>query len=136
MQVQPYLMFNGRTEEAINFYKSKLGAEVSAMMRFKESPDQSMMPPGSGEKIMHSCFKIGDTQVMASDGECGGKTNFEGFSLALNAANAAEAERLFKGLSDGGKVTMPLTKTFFSPSFGMVADKFGVGWMVIVPQAM
>ena len=134
MQVQPYLMFNGRTEEALNFYKSKLGAEVSAMMRFKESPDQSMMPPGSGEKIMHSCFKIGDTQVMASDGECGGKTNFEGFSLALNAANAAEAERLFKGLSDGGKVTMPLTKTFFSPSFGMLHDRFGVSWMVVVPQ--
>ena len=134
MQVQPYLMFNGRTEEAINFYKSKLGAEVSAMMRFKDAPDQSMMPPGSGEKIMHSCFKIGDTQVMASDGECGGKTNFEGFSLALNAANAAEAERLFKGLSDGGKVTMPLTKTFFSPSFGMLHDRFGVSWMVVVPQ--
>jgi PhnB protein len=134
MQVQPYLMFNGRTEEALNFYKSKLGAEVSAMMRFKEAPDQSMMPPGSSEKIMHSCFKIGDTAVMASDGECGGKPNFDGFSLALNAANAAEAERLFKALSDGGKVTMPLTKTFFSPSFGMVHDRFGVSWMVVVPQ--
>ena len=102
MQVQPYLMFDGRTEEALNFYKSKLGAEVSAMMRFKECPDQSMCAPGSGEKIMHSCFKIGDTAVMASDGECGGKANFQGFSLALNAANPAEAERLFNALSDGG----------------------------------
>jgi len=134
MQVQPYLMFDGRTEEALNFYKSKLGAEVSAMMRFKEAPDQSMCAPGSGEKIMHSCFKIGDTAVMASDGECGGKANFQGFSLALNAANPAEAERLFNALSDGGKVQMPLTETFFSPRFGMVADRFGVSWMVVVEQ--
>jgi PhnB protein len=134
MQVQPYLMFDGRTEEALNFYKSKLGAQVSALMRFKEAPDQSMCAPGSGEKVMHSCFRIGDTSIMASDGECKGKTNFQGFSLALNAANPAEAERLFNALSDGGKVQMPLTKTFFSPSFGMVADRFGVSWMVVVEQ--
>src|SRR6185503_16383800 len=101
---------------------------------FKEAPDQSMCAPGSGEKIMHSCFKIGDTAVMASDGECRGKANFQGFSLALNAANPAEAERLFNALSDGGKVQMPLTETFFSPRFGMVADRFGVSWMVVVEQ--
>jgi PhnB protein len=134
MQVQPYLMFDGRAEEALNFYKSKLGAQVSMMMRFKEAPDQSMIAPGTGEKIMHSCFKIGDTAVMASDGECRGKANFQGFSLALNAANPAEAERLFNALSDGGKVQMPLTETFFSPRFGMVADRFGVSWMVVVEQ--
>jgi PhnB protein len=134
MQVQPYLMFDGRTEEALNFYKSKLGAEVSAMMRFKEAPDQSMCVPGAGEKVMHSCFRIGDTAVMASDGECQGKPNFQGFSLALSAANPAEAERLFNALSDGGKVQMPLTKTFVSPSFGMVADRFGVSWLVVVEQ--
>jgi PhnB protein len=134
MQVQPYLTFEGRTEEALNFYKSKLGAEVSALMRFKEAPDQSMCAPGSGEKVMHSCFRVGDTSLMASDGECKGKPSFQGFSLALTAANPAEAERLFNALSDGGKVHMPLTKTFFSPSFGVVADRFGVSWMVVVPQ--
>ena len=89
MQVQPYLMFDGRTEEALNFYKSKLGAEVSALMRFKECPDQSMCAPGSGEKVMHSCFRIGDTSVMASDGECQGKANFQGFSLALSAGQSS-----------------------------------------------
>ena len=136
MQVQPYLMFDGRTEEALNFYKSKLGAEVSAMMRFKEAPDQSMCAPGSGEKIMHSCFKIGDTAVMASDGMAQGQPEFKGFSLTLNPTNEAEARRLFAALSDGGQVHQPLIKTFFSPKFGMLADKFGVGWMVMVePQA-
>jgi PhnB protein len=134
MQVQPYLMFDGRTEEALNFYKSKLGAEVSMMMRFKEAPDQSMCAPGSGEKVMHSCFRIGDTAVMASDGDCKGKTSFQGFALALSAANPAEAERLFNALSDGGQVQQPLIETFFSPRFGMVADRFGVSWMVVVEQ--
>jgi PhnB protein len=93
-----------------------------------------MCAPGSGEKVMHSCFRVGDTSLMASDGECKGKPNFQGFSLALTAQNPAEAERLFNALSDGGKVHMPLTKTFFSPSFGVVADRFGVSWMVVVPQ--
>jgi PhnB protein len=137
MQAQPYLFFDGRCEEAIEFYRKALGAKVEMLMRFKESPDpqsQSCAPPGSGDKVMHSSFKIGDTTVMASDGNCGGKPSFQGFALSLNAANEAEADRLFAALSDGGKVQLPMTKTFFSPRFGMVADRFGVAWMVIVAQ--
>ena len=132
MQVQPYLFFDGRCEEALDFYRKKLGAEVSMLMRFKESPDQSMCAPASGEKVMHTCFRIGATEIMASDGRCEGKPNFQGFALALNARDAAEAEKVFGALSDGGQVQMPLTKTFFSPAFGMVADKFGVTWMIQV----
>jgi len=134
MLVQPYLFYNGRCEEAIEFYKSALGAEVTMLMRFKDSPEPpqpGMVPPGSENKVMHASFKIGDTQVMACDGECSGKTNFQGFSLSITAANGAEAERLFAALSKGGQVQMPLAKTFFASHFGMVADRFGVGWMVI-----
>jgi PhnB protein len=135
MQVQPYLFFDGRCEEAIEFYKKTIGAQVEMLMRFKESPDQSMITPGSENKVMHSCFRIGDTAVMASDGRCTGKPSFQGFSLSLNAKDEAEADKLFNALGDGGQVQMPLAKTFFSPRFGMVADKFGVGWMIIVaPQ--
>jgi PhnB protein len=134
MQVQPYLFFDGRCEEAIEFYKKALGAQVEMMMRFKESPEPSnpdMCPPGTEEKIMHASFRIGDSVVMGSDGRCMGQPKFDGFALALTAANEQEAERLFAALADGGQVQMPLTKTFFSPSFGMVADRFGVNWMVI-----
>jgi len=134
MRVQPYLFYNGRCEEAVEFYKSALGAEVTMLMRYKDSPEPprpGMVPPGSENKVMHASFKIGDTQVMASDGECSGKTNFQGFSLSITAANGAEAERLFAALSKGGQVQMPLAKTFFASHFGMVADRFGVGWMVI-----
>ena len=131
MNIQPYLFFDGRTEEALEFYKSKLGAKVEALMRFKDNPDQQYNPPNSAEKVMHSCFRVGDTQVMASDGDCGGKPSFNGFSLTLNAANAAEAKQRFEALADGGKVQMPLNETFFAKSFGMVADRFGVNWMVI-----
>jgi len=137
MQVQPYLFFDGRCEEAIEFYKKSLGAKVEMMMRFKESPEPhqpGMMPPGSENKIMHACVRIGDTAVMASDGRCLGKPAFQGFALSLTVANEAEADKLFKALGDGGQVQMPLTKTFFSPRFGMVADRFGVGWMIIVAQ--
>lgn len=134
MQVQPYLFFDGRCEEAIDFYRKTLGAEVTALMRFKESPDPEMCPAGSGEKVMHSSFQIGETTVMASDGQCSGKPSFEGFALTIQAATPAEAERFFNALSEGGLVQMPLGETFFSPSFGMLADRFGVSWMVIVPQ--
>jgi PhnB protein len=134
MDVQAYLDFNGRCDEAINFYKKALGAEVQMLMRFKESPDQSMCAPGSAEKVMHSALKIGDTMIMASDGRNGGTPEFKGISLTLNAKDEPEAKRLFGALSDGGQVQLPLTKTFFASSFGMVADKFGVSWMVIVPQ--
>jgi PhnB protein len=135
MQIQPYLFFDGRCEEAIEFYKRAIGAEVQMLMRFKESPDApppGMIPPGSEDKVMHASLKIGDSVVMASDGECGGKPSFQGFSLSLTVPNEAEADRLFAALADGGEVRMPLGKTFFSPRFGMLADRFGVGWMIMV----
>lgn len=134
MKVEPYLSFEGRCEEAINFYKTAIGAEVVMMMRFKEAPDQSMMTPGTGDKIMHATLRIGDSIVMASDGRCIGKANFEGISLSLTPDNDGDAKKLFNALTDGGHIHMPLTKTFFASSFGMVADKFGVQWMVYVPQ--
>jgi PhnB protein len=134
MNVQPYLFFDGRCEEAIDFYKKTLGATVDMMMRFKESPDPSACKAGSEDKIMHAAFKVGDTQVMASDGRCEGKPAFQGFALTINAKDEKEADRLFAALAEGGQVRMPLTKTFFSPRFGMVADRFGVGWMILVAQ--
>ncbi len=135
MQVQPYLFFDGRCEEAIDFYKRTLGAEVTMLMRFKDSPEPpqpDMFPPGSDDKIRHASFRIGDSTVMASDGHCLQRPSFQGFSLALTVPNEAEAERLFTALADGGQVQQPLTKTFFSPRFGMVADRFGVSWMIVV----
>jgi PhnB protein len=137
MAVTPYLFLDGRCEEAIEFYKKTLGAKVEMMMRFKESPEPSkpgMHPPGSANKIMHSCFRIGDTQVMASDGRCTGKPEFKGFALSVNAKDEAEADRMFAALGEDGQVQMPLAKTFFAKRFGMVADKFGVGWMIIAGQ--
>jgi PhnB protein len=135
MQVQPYLFFDGRCEEAIEFYKKALGAKVEMLMRYSEAPDKpppGMVAPGSENKVMHASFRIGDSLVMASDGSCQGKPSFQGVSLSLTVASEAEARRLFAELSDGGQVQMPLTKTFFSPGFGMVADRFGVSWMVVV----
>jgi PhnB protein len=130
--VQPYLFFDGRCEEAMEFYRKALGAKVEAVMRFKDSPDQSMCAPGAGDKVMHASFRIGDSMVMASDGECAGRTSFHGFALSLTVPSEAEAERLFAALGEGGQVQMPLSATFFSPRFGMVADRFGVSWMVYV----
>src|SRR5262249_23282698 len=136
MQVQSYLFFDGRCEEAIEFYKKTLGAEVGMLMRWKDSPDKSMCAPGSENKVMHASLKIGDTRVMASDGRNTGNPKFDGFALSLDAKNESDAQKMFKALSDGGEVAMPLTKTFFSPCFGMVRDRFGVHWMVIVePRA-
>jgi PhnB protein len=133
--IQPYLFFNGSCEEAIEFYRKALGAEVEMMMRFKESPEPpppGAVPPGVENKIMHSCFRIGQTTVMASDGDSTDEPSFQGFSLSLSVPNEAEADRAFNALADGGQVKMPLTKTFFSPRFGMVEDRFGVGWMISV----
>jgi PhnB protein len=137
MHVQSYLFLDGRCEEALEFYKKAVGAKIEMMMRFSENPEQQpgMVPPGSENKIMHSCFRIGDTAIMASDGHAKGQPKFEGFSLAINAKDIAEAERVFAALGDGGKVTQPLIETFFSPRFGMLADRFGVNWMVVVEQA-
>ena len=135
MQVQPYLFFDGRCDEALEFYRGALGAEVTMLMRFKDSPDPhppGVLPPGAEDKVMHTSFRIGDTTLMASDGRCLGKTSFQGFSLSLTVPDEAQAERLFAALSDGGQVQMPLAKTFFSPRFGMVADRFGVSWMIRV----
>ena len=137
--VQPYLFFNGNCEEAVEFYRKALGAEVQMMMRFKESPEPpqpGMVPPGFENKIMHTSFRIGETTLMASDGCAAEKANFQGFSLSLSVANEAEADRVFAALADGGKITMPLSKTFWSPRFGMVTDRFGISWMVIVPAKM
>jgi PhnB protein len=134
MKVQPYLFFDGRCEEAIEFYKKALGAEVLMLMRFSDSPDPpppGMVPPGSENKIMHSAMRIGETEVMASDGHCMGKAAFQGVSLSVSASSEAEADRLFNALAEGGQVQMPIGKTFFSPRFGMVADRFGVSWMVV-----
>jgi PhnB protein len=138
MQIQPYLSFEGRAQEALDFYKKALGAKEGMIMRFKDAPPeaQASMTPGSGDKIMHMSFKVGDTELMGSDGMCTGTAKFEGMALTYNAKDPAEAEKVFKALGDGGQVRMPLNKTFFSPAFGMLADKFGVGWMIIVPQAM
>jgi PhnB protein len=135
MQVQPYLFFDGRCEEAIEFYRQALGAEVTMLMRFKDSPEPprpGMVPPGCENKVMHSSLRIGATTVMASDGRCVGQPSFQGFSLSLSAASESEAERLFAALAEGGQVQMPLARTFFSPRFGMVADRFGISWMIIV----
>ena len=131
MQIQPYLFFEGRCEEAIEFYRKTLGAEVTMLMRFKDSPEPPRdAAPGSENKIMHAAMRIGDTTVMASDGRCLGKPNFQGVSLSLNASNETEAKRLYDALADGGQVHLPLSKTFFSPAFGMLADRFGVNWMI------
>jgi PhnB protein len=134
MQVQPYLFFDGRCEEALEFYRKSVGAQVKMLMRFKDNPEppQPGCAPGAADKVMHVCFTIGDTDIMASDGQCLGKPDFRGFSLSLTVADEAGAERLFAALGDGGQVQMPLAKTFFSPRFGMVADRFGVSWMVFV----
>jgi PhnB protein len=131
-QVQPYLFFDGLCEEAMEFYRSALGAEVTALLRFKDSPDPGMVVPGAEDKVMHASFRIGETTVLASDGRCEGRPSFQGFALSLTVPSDTEAERLFASLSNGGQVQMPLTKTFFSPRFGMVADRFAVTWMVYV----
>jgi PhnB protein len=131
-QLQPYLSFEGCCEEAIEFYRRALGAEVLALLRFKDSPDPAMCPPGAADKVMHASLRIGEGMLMASDGRCQASPSFQGFALSLTVPNESEADRLFAALSDGGQVHMPLTKTFFSPRFGMVADRFGVSWMVYV----
>jgi len=133
MQVQTYLMFEGRCEEAVEFYKRALGAELVTLKRYGEHPEGCENgPPVPADKVMHAALRIGETVVFVSDGLCSGKPSFQGFSLSITAADDAEAERLFNALADGGQVQMPLAKTFFSSRFGMVADRFGVGWMVYV----
>jgi len=132
--VQPYLFFGGRCEEALEFYRTALGAQIDFLMRYKESPEPQppgRLPPGFENKVMHATFRIGGSTLMASDG-CEAGANFAGFSLSLAVPTAAEADRAFAALADGGQVKMPLTKTFWSPCFGMLTDRFGVAWMVSV----
>ena len=132
MQVQPYLFFEGRCDEALEYYQRALGAEVTMRMRFKDSPDPGASPSNAEDKVMHASFRVGDTTVLASDGRCQGQPSFQGFALSLTVSDEATAERLFGALADGGQVQAPLAKTFFSARFGMVADRFGVPWMVYV----
>lgn len=130
--IQPYLFFNGRCEEAVAFYQSALGAKLEMLVRFRDNPETpppGTMPPDWGEKVMHCTLRVGNALVLASDG-CETGAKFAGFSLSLNVATPAEADRVFQALAAGGKVTMPLAKTFWSPCFGMLTDKFGIGWMV------
>ena len=134
MQFSTYLFFDGRCEEAAAFYKQAIGAELVYMMRYSESPDPhppGMVPPGFENKVMHMTLKIGDNTVMAAD-DCTGHPKPQGFSLSLATKTEAEAGKLYAALSDGGTATMPLTKTFFAPKFGMLTDRFGMGWMVMV----
>src|ERR1700722_7669703 len=138
MQVQTYLFFDGRCEEAIDFYRGALGAEVTMLMRFKDCPQPAQespaqegctIAPGTENKVMHASLRIGDATVLVSDGRCTGQTVFQGFALPLDAPSEAEAERRFAAVGSGGQVQMPLAKTFFAKSFGMVIDRFGVTWM-------
>ena len=134
-KVEPYLFFGGRCAEALEFYRSAIGAEIIMSMRFSDSPEPmppGVLQPGFEDKVMHSSFRVGDTELMASDG-CDDKSTFSGFSLSLTVPTEAEADRAFEALADGGQVTMPLGKTFWSPRYGMLVDRFGVTWMVYVP---
>ena len=133
MNIQPYLYFDGRSQEAIDFYKDAIGAKVEMVMHFKDAPKemQSQIKPGTQDKIMHACIKVGDTPVFLSDGHCNGSATFSGVTLTINADSDAEADKLFAALGKGGQVQMPLSETFFATRFGMLADKFGVGWMIL-----
>jgi PhnB protein len=132
VRVEPYLDFNGRCDEALEFYKKAIDAKVGMLMRWQDSPDKSMSTPQNADKVIHAQFSVGDTTVMASDGRNSGQPNFNGIMLSISVDSEAKADQLFNGLAEGGKVTMPMGKTFFSARFGMVADKFGVGWMINV----
>jgi PhnB protein len=135
MHIQPYLYFRGRCEEAIEFYKRAIGAQVQMMVRMSDAPPDSnapKLPPGWNEKIMHAALTIGDSTVLFSDGGSAGPAEFRGFDLSLNVADAATADKAFAALAAGGTVNMPLSQTFWSPRFGTLTDKFGVAWMVNV----
>jgi len=136
MKVQAYITFGGRCEEALEFYKKSIGAEITSLMRWKESPDKGMKgPPGCEEKIMNAVFRIGETELMADDGMGEAPAQFKGMTLAIEVTDDAEAKRVFTELGEGGSVKMPLAKTFWTSSFGMLTDKFGVPWMVNVASS-
>jgi PhnB protein len=134
MRVQPYLVFDGRCEEALDFYKKATGAEIDRLMRWKDNPDKSMCTPSNADKIMHSQFRIGETEILASDGRNTGHPEFKGFALTVSTKDAAELDKLVASLGEGGTVTVPPAKTFFAERFGVLTDKFGVNWMLIVAR--
>ena len=143
MRIEPYVFFDGRCDEAIDFYRAALGAETLMLLRYSDAPADagpppegcSPPPPGTSDKVMHAALRVGETTVMLSDGMCGGNPKFEGMSLSLTAADDAEAARIFAALADGGQVMVPLGPSFFASSFGMLADRFGVNWMVVAGNA-
>ncbi|MGH8354319.1 MAG: VOC family protein [Pseudomonas sp.] len=130
MRIEPYLFFNGRCEEALAFYQTALGANVDFMMRFKDAPEDERGAPEWQDKVMHACLRLGDSQLMASDGMGPQVTPFSGFSLSIGADSVEQAERLFAALAEGGQVSMPLQQTFWAQAFGMLTDRFGVAWMI------
>jgi PhnB protein len=136
MKIEPYVFFNGRCDEAIEFYREALGAEVQMLVRFKDNPEPppSGIAPGTEDKVMHATLKIGEATILASDGHCQGKPTFEGFGLSITATSEDDAHKYFNALANGGNVQMPLSKTFFSSCFGMLSDRFGILWMVITQQ--
>jgi len=136
MYVQPYVFFNGRCEEALNYYSEKLGAQVIFKMHFRDAPPDPNNPPRPelADKIMHANVQLGTTFWMASDGACDPAAgSFNGFSLSLTVEDSAIAEKSFNALADGGQVVMPFQKTFWSDGFGVVEDRFGLKWMVTLP---
>jgi len=146
MKVQSYLSFEGRCDEALGFYKKALGAEVVQLMRYNEAPPAPSSPPSdnadascggampAGDKVMHAVVRIGETELMASDGRCSGQAEFKGVMLALTASTDDEARQWFDALAGGGQVLQPLMPTFFTSSFGMLNDRFGLGWLLVVNQ--
>jgi PhnB protein len=138
MNVQPYLSFEGKSQEAIDFYKGAIGAQVKMLVHFKDAPPdvqkQMQMQSNVMDKVMHACVQIGDSDVFMSDGRCGGAPSLSGVTVNRNASSDAEAEKLFGALGKGGHVTMSMNETFFASRFGMVDDKFGVHWMVLNPK--
>ena len=135
MKLQPYVFFNGDAEAAAHFYRDALGAGITMLMPYRdcpETPDPAHVPPGNADKVMHMSLSIGDTVLMGADDCSGSGRGFAGFSLSLSVAEVAEAEKAFAALADGGSVCVPLGPTFFSPAFGMLNDRFGVSWMIVV----
>jgi PhnB protein len=130
--VQPYLFFGGRCEEALEFYRTAIGAKIERLVRFKESPEPQGLPDCFDDKIMHASVRIGKTTLMVSDGQCEGDQNFDGFSLSITVPDVVQAENIFAALAQNGLVVTPLEKTFWAPRFGMLQDRFGVSWMVSV----
>jgi PhnB protein len=137
MSVQTYLQFNGRCEEALAYYRETLGAEVMEIIRFKDVPEAAAgAPAGTEDKVLHACFRVAGTHLMASDGMCGGDAAFAGFSLTLTSSTDEETERLFTSIAREGNVVMPLSPSFFSSQFGVVTDRYGLSWTFVTQPAV